>query len=203
VKNVVWRHAKLSEFVRPCESYPAGVRHLSDGIGEIYLLVCKMGEFSVFYVVVNQRPVTMWSFFKSFFGANESESAKSEIKAAVTEGLDIDAAIGAHQKWKIRLDDYVQGRSSEDLRPEVICFDDRCDLGKWIYSTGAKQLGRYPGFTALKEHHKMFHFIASNVVSLAQAGKGEEAKRMLLTTYENKSDSVIKTLRQLQELAEK
>lgn len=47
----------------------------------------------------------------------------------------------------------------------------------------------------------MFHFTASNVVSLAQAGKEQEAKRMLLTVYESRSNSVIQALQQLQELA--
>lgn len=116
----------------------------------------------------------------------------------MTAGLDIDAAILAHENWKVRLDAYLAGRSTEDLRPEVICFDNRCDLGRWIHGPGAQRLGSYPGFAALTEHHRMFHYAASNVVSLAQAGKSAEAGRMLTGLYAQKSSAVLGALRELQ-----
>lgn len=139
----------------------------------------------------------IWSGFKRFFGRAENGDAKFDIETTVTEGLDIDAVIDAHRKWKLRLNHYLEGRSSETLQPETLCFDDRCDLGKWIYSTGEARLGNLPVFEALKVYHKMSHVTISRLISLAQAGKNDEAKRMLLTTYERESNSVTQALVQL------
>lgn len=55
----------------------------------------------------------------------------------------------------------------------------RCDLGQWIHGKGQAHPGNFPGFTALLEHHKMFHYAASNVVALSHAGKEAEAQKML------------------------
>jgi hypothetical protein len=140
----------------------------------------------------------MFQFFKSFFGDQADKAPPRIAMRQMTAGLDIDAAILAHENWKVRLDAYLAGRSTEDLRPEVICFDNRCDLGRWIHGPGAQRLGSYPGFAALTEHHRMFHYAASNVVSLAQAGKSAEAGRMLTGLYAQKSSAVLGALRELQ-----
>jgi hypothetical protein len=144
----------------------------------------------------------MLSLLKSFFGGKKPQFLQSDLLRNVTEGLDIDAAIMAHENWKLRLEAYLAGRSTEDLRPEVICFDDRCDLGKWIHSKGRERLGAFPGFSALTEHHRMFHYVASNVVSMAHVGKKGDAERMLRGVYAENSAAVVKSLRQLQEVAE-
>ena len=58
------------------------------------------------------------------------------------------------------------------------------------------------GFTALQGHHKMFHYAASNVVALAQAGKTEEANKMLDVQFTQQSAEVVRDLRMLKALAE-
>ncbi len=145
----------------------------------------------------------MFGFFKTFFGGAQSDAEMQAVQSAISDGLDIEAAIAAHQNWKLRLLAFLQGRSEEVLKPEVICFDNRCDLGKWIHSTGQQRLGRYPGFTALMSHHRMFHYAASNVVALAQAGKGEEARKMFAGQYESSSNAVIEDLEKLLRMVDK
>ena len=103
-------------------------------------------------------------------------------------------AIAAHENWKLRLRSFLAGTSSEKFVAEEICFDDRCDLGKWIYSTGRSQLGTFPGFTALMGHHKMFHYAASNVVTLAQVGKIDEAGKILEMQFSQHSSEVVREL---------
>ena len=142
--------------------------------------------------------MSLLEHLRAFLGTTTASSHIPVEVRSLTSDLDIDAAIFAHENWKVRLDTYLAGRSTEDLRPEVICCDDRCDLGRWIHGTGRKRLGSYPGFTALTEHHRMFHYAASNVVSLAQAGKSAEAERMLTGLYAQKSSAVLGALRELQ-----
>jgi hypothetical protein len=142
----------------------------------------------------------MFGFFKSFFGNSVDDSQIAEETAQAMDALDIQMAKAAHENWKIRLQAYLDGASTEDLSAETICFDYRCDLGQWIYGPGQQRLGRFPGFTALKGHHKMFHYAASNVVALAKAGREAEARKMLNTQFAGFSKNVIADLDQLEAL---
>jgi len=143
----------------------------------------------------------LFSFFK--FGSQSEEADARAAAQRALVGLDIDMAIAAHDNWKQRLLAYLSGSSSEDLRPEVICADDRCDLGKWIYGDGAKQLNGFASFSELRATHKMFHYTASSVVALKTAGKVEEAKALMSGEYEKTSSRIIGRLRDLKMLGGK
>ena len=134
-------------------------------------------------------------------GASPKKEMGSHI-AKIVNTVDIDMAIASHENWKYRLQAFLDGRSTEKFVAEEICFDDRCDLGKWIHGAGKAKLGNFPGFTALQGHHKMFHYAASNVVALAQAGKTEEANKMLDVQFTQQSAEVVRDLRMLKALAE-
>lgn len=121
----------------------------------------------------------MFGFFKNFFGSSTIDSELNEVVGTAMEGLDIQTAMAAHENWKLRLQAYLDGNSSEKFSPEIICFDKHCDLGQWIHGKGQANLGKFAGFTALLEHHKMFHYAASNVVALSLVGKESEARKML------------------------
>ena len=143
----------------------------------------------------------MFSFLKSFFRKEQVDSAFGDAVAESTGSLNIDVAISAHENWKLRLQAYLDGKSSEAFEPDVICFDNRCDLGKWIHGPGRERLGKYPGFTALVDNHKMFHYAASNVVSLDQAGKKDDARKMLDGQFSHFSGQVVGILKALQEIS--
>lgn len=145
----------------------------------------------------------MLTLLKRFFGSSSNSSQMEADVAEAASQLDIQMAIAAHENWRLRLLAYLEGTSKENFSPEVICFDDRCDLGKWIHGAGKARLGAFPGFTALMGHHKMFHYAASNVVSLAMAGKQTEAQKILTGQFDNFSKSVVLDLKALLEIVER
>ena len=61
----------------------------------------------------------------------------------------------------------------------MVCRDDQCPLGKWIYSTGGDRFGTIDTFGEMKGQHALFHQCAGRVLETAQSGKKEEAMRML------------------------
>lgn len=153
-------------------------------------------------------------FFSRLFGSKKSNGAAednafsdtnpaSEIgmdaKSAslILSEIDIDTAIAAHENWKQRLLNYVNGQSDEALQPDIVCMDDRCDLGKWLHGHGGKRLGKYPAFSVLIARHKYFHVQASNVVALAQGQKREEAMKLIDGSYAYASKQVIILLKEL------
>ncbi|MBR9828906.1 MAG: hypothetical protein GYB41_09715 [Oceanospirillales bacterium] len=94
---------------------------------------------------------------------------------AEAAGLDFKSAIEAHQRWKVRLNDVVQGHSSEILDPANVARDDGCALGKWIHGAGGDSFSGQPEFAELKRQHAHFHVCAGHVLILAQSGRKEEA----------------------------
>ena len=143
------------------------------------------------------------SLFGSFFGSGKQALDEIDFAHTALHDLDIQVAISAHENWKNRLQAYLDGSSQEVFDANVICFDDRCDLGKWIHSSGKARLGQYPGFTALMSHHKMFHFAASNVVALQDRGKTAEAGAILNGQFSQFSKSVVSDLDALKSMAVK
>lgn len=117
--------------------------------------------------------------------------------AAILAEIDIDTAIAAHENWKLRLQNYLNGNSTETLQPEVICLDDRCDLGKWLHGPGGQRLGKYPAFSVLVARHKYFHVQASNVVALAQTNDKAKAIQTLEGSYRHASSQVVLLLKEL------
>jgi hypothetical protein len=146
----------------------------------------------------------MFGFLKNFFSPGQTQDSDFDRSLAESaSSLDIQVAITAHENWKLRLMTYLDGKSSEVFDPQVICFDDRCDLGKWIHGPGQERLGKYPGFTALMNNHKMFHYSASNVVSLTKVGKAQEARKMLDGQFSSFSAQVVGALQELQQALER
>lgn len=58
-------------------------------------------------------------------------------------------AIQAHVKWKMRLQDYMNGTSEEKLDPIVICRDDQCTMGKWIHGAALRHFHEHDAFHTL------------------------------------------------------
>jgi hypothetical protein len=120
-------------------------------------------------------------WFKRMLGQKTEEAPPPMPAAGAGEfaGLNFMTAIEAHMKWKTRLENYIQGTSQEDLKVEVVCRDDQCPLGKWIYSTGSERFGTIDTFGEMKGQHALFHQCAGRVLETAQAGNKEEALRQL------------------------
>lgn len=113
-------------------------------------------------------------------------------------GLDFKSAVDAHMKWKVRLDAYINGTSTETLNVDVVCRDDQCPLGKWIYSRGNNEFGYSETFFDMKAHHAHFHRCAGDVLRAAQAGEKEKALNLLHQgDYVRASERVKKLLAKL------
>lgn len=129
--------------------------------------------------------------------AGDQPVLDTRTKSAVMAELDIHQAIAAHERWKLLLEQVLDGAACDDLDPELVCQDDRCDLGKWLHGPGRERLGKYPAFTLLVSKHKYFHHQAAQVLGEAQAGRREEADRLLRTSFQHGSNQVLLLLKEL------
>lgn len=92
--------------------------------------------------------------------------------------MDLNDAVLAHTRWKIRLKSFISGKGDEVLKAEQVSRDNLCELGQWIYAEGTA-LADHGEYQRLKHAHASFHQCAGKVVSLAAAGKTTDAERML------------------------
>lgn len=116
---------------------------------------------------------------------------------ATVEGLEFQAAVAAHQKWKGRLRDCIDGTSQETLDPRVVFQDNQCVLGKWVNGQGGARFATSPSFAKLKATHAEFHICASDVFVSAYAGKKDIAEEKLADDFLRLSIRVQKNLSQL------
>ncbi len=63
--------------------------------------------------------------------------------------LDVDAAINAHERWKDRLMDYLEGRTSVGLDPAQVRRADQSALGRWLHGVGGDLLGDQSAYPLL------------------------------------------------------
>lgn len=115
--------------------------------------------------------------------------------------LNFFTATKAHKAWKQRLHDCVSSACAT-LDPDAIALDNRCDLGKWLYSVQASRpaLGADTRklFTRLLEQHAEFHRAAAHVARQAQSDRQKEALQQLQGgDYARISNQVIGTLGEL------
>jgi methyl-accepting chemotaxis protein len=97
---------------------------------------------------------------------NLNSQNTSELKALPNKAgiSNLDDAIAAHIKWKHRLNQYIDGTSTEILDTAVVSKDNQCALGKWIYGDGEKHKNSmYYGDLVTK--HANFHLCAGAVVN--------------------------------------
>lgn len=121
----------------------------------------------------------------------------SDKKAQIREEIDLPQAVQAHINWKLRLQNYLEGRSEEKLDAMVICRDDQCELGQWIHGPGMGHFHDLEPFQQLRADHAQFHYVAANVVQNVQAKDFLGARKILDEEYPHISRKVVLGLTEL------
>ena len=118
---------------------------------------------------------------------------------SVPAELDVDAAINAHERWKARLMDYLEGRLPVGLDPDVIRRDDYSALGRWLHGVGADVLGPHPAYPLLMAQHRYFHEQAAEMVQWAQQGEWDHVVAILNGRYRFASNQIVLLLKSIRQ----
>jgi len=135
--------------------------------------------------------VTADTFGLSVLGANFKEVIRKEV--------DLAEAVVEHMKCKVRLRDYVDGKTAVGYQPDParILRDDQCMLGQWIHGAGRELLGENEKFKQLCADHQHFHCIAAEMVSHAQAEDHSAADAVFKGEFQKISRKVMLALTEL------
>ncbi len=91
------------------------------------------------------------------------------------DDVDWSAIKAKHLSWKTRIRSFLDGRSTLTLDQAVSHRD--CDLGKWLYADGLRQLAHIPEMGDLERDHKTLHATIREIIQLKEAGQEDEAER--------------------------
>jgi hypothetical protein len=88
----------------------------------------------------------------------------------------------------------------EKLDAETLVRDNCCPLGGWLHGEGRRQWGMHPAFTALLGQHAIFHREAGQVAQVVNAGRKDEALRLLGegTPFTQATQATVLAIRKLQ-----
>ncbi len=134
---------------------------------------------------------------KQLTAAPGSVQKGGEAGAFVADSTEefLDHAIRVHQDWKRKLSEVIEGGQIPDRR--TVCVDNRCDLGKWLYTEGRRLEGA-KAYKLLKEKHKRFHASIGKVLDLVEQKKIREAERNLeLGEFADYSNQTIASIVQM------
>jgi methyl-accepting chemotaxis protein len=87
----------------------------------------------------------------------------------------------------------LDGTSDEKLNADVICLDNQCTLGQWIYGDGQK-FKDMEGFEALRDTHANFHKCAAEVIRKTDTGEKPEAETIFKNDYSVLSKDITRML---------
>lgn len=106
----------------------------------------------------------------------------------------IDAAIGAHGAWKLRLRTAIAG-SPSDVTPQTACRDDACAFGHWLHGADidAPTRAGMP-YQVVRRLHAEFHRSAGEVLTLALAGNRIRATDVMEADFTPRSDKLVRAL---------
>jgi methyl-accepting chemotaxis protein len=92
---------------------------------------------------------------------------------------EIAKAFGAHGLWKTRIQQAIDSGTCEHS-PDVVCRDDRCAFGKWLYSDGLPaSVKTSSDYKAVRGLHADFHRAAGETLTKALAGDKINAQKDL------------------------
>ncbi|MDT8990305.1 CZB domain-containing protein [Curvibacter sp. APW13] len=91
--------------------------------------------------------------------------------------MNLDNAAAAHALWKTKLRAAIA--KHEQLDVVTLSRDDCCELGQWLHGEGKSSYGRLAAHGDCMHKHLTFHSEVTKVAKVVNAGRYDEAERML------------------------
>jgi hypothetical protein len=131
-------------------------------------------------------------------GADEQNTTILPGRTVRSVDLGAIEAIEAHMRWKARLESRLFGSRQTPLQADRIFRDNLSTLGRWLYGPGRERFGTLETFADLRRYNAEFHRHAGQAVMAFNAGRREEAIRMVTSgDYVRASSRIRQTLARL------
>jgi len=193
----------------------AGVSQISEAIAQLDAITqqnaAMVEQLAAAAKTMDEQVVVVHGSIRVFRLTDKDQTLAEEDAVALrrqhqkkidSEDLDFDAAVAAHQKWRVTLRNSVVRKLKVDV--ERLRRDDCCDLGRWLHGAGGRRWSAVPGFTRLVDVHRHFHLEAAKVGEAINQAQYQRADQMLQngTPFVEAGKSVVQALRALRQQIE-
>lgn len=124
-------------------------------------------------------------------GLTTDAEKKMLAKMTVTDVID------AHMKWKLALQDFVDGDPLAQFDPGMVHREDQSLAGRWIHRHAAEHLVAYGAFFTLRAKHAQCHLLAVEVVDKVLQGDRPAAAVIMKERVHRMSHEVVHALVEL------
>lgn len=126
---------------------------------------------------------------KKLKGDDSADFELSDEEVSLS-GLNLTTVLDAHLQWKTKLEDTLNGSSTETYEVKTVAQDDLCVLGKWLYGPGKALYSKLPEYEALRQIHASFHLCAGDILLDHNNGSIESANSKLKGEFKDLSSQI-------------
>lgn len=112
--------------------------------------------------------------------------------------MDLDEEIHSHLKWQALVESMLVNTGGQYISPSLLIADNRCELGKWIYSDESNPFSHLHIFRHLVNIHREWHVKAGAILAISNNGNNEQASELRGELYAL-SQEIIKHLEKLKQ----
>jgi hypothetical protein len=102
--------------------------------------------------------------------------------------MDLEAAMGAHAEWKMKL--RAAAEKGESLDVATIAADNNCALGKWLHGEAKVKYASLSHYNECVTDHAHFHSEAGKIAAAVNHGKFSESMIGAGSAFLNASSKV-------------
>lgn len=146
--------ATTNEVTRIVLESTEGVHQINENISQVSIAAANTGKDANKVLIAAKSVEAIASTLETYINKLKSGGA-----------MDFEGSIKGHREWKLKLSNYIK-KPDGSLKVEIVCQDNKCPLGQWIYGSGLRW-ETHSEYGVLKTEHAKFHKSASEVIAIA------------------------------------
>lgn len=121
----------------------------------------------------------------------------TDVEKKMLAKMTVADVIDAHMKWKLTLQDFVDGDPLVQFDPAMVRREDESLAGRWIHRHAAEHLAAYGAFFTVRAKHAQCHLLAGEAVDKVLQGDRLAAAVMMKERVHRMSHEVVYALVEL------
>lgn len=105
--------------------------------------------------------------------------------------MTIAEVVDAHIQWKLKLQNYIDGKGGEEIDPIIFSNPDMSTTGKWTTLQASGNLSDYNTFFTLRAKMEQCHHLAGEAVKKVQEGDRAAAAAIIKDRFTKTSQELV------------
>ena len=166
-------YTQTQEIKNASEEQEIGIKEISDALTNLEQNSLELRNVS--HTVFNSS-IALSEDIEKMNGQINNLASQLNVKIKTNaQNFDFNSAISAHLEWKMKLTKYLNNPDGS-LDHKVVCLDNKCKLGSWLYGEGSQFSHKAASFEHLRKSHAQFHKSAGEIIQNIDNGNKKLAE---------------------------